>query len=71
MLEMAEPGLLTSSVNLIKIGARFFGLGRHLTFQMAEVAVPRQMFQEISCSWPRCGLREMSGEAQPPTKHRR
>jgi hypothetical protein len=32
---------------LIKIGAKVVSHGRYTTFQMAEVAVPRQMFQEI------------------------
>ena len=29
------------------IGAKVVSHGRYTTFQMAEVAVPRQMFQEI------------------------
>jgi hypothetical protein len=32
---------------LIKIGAKVVGHDRYVTFQMAEVAVSRQMFQEI------------------------
>ena len=32
---------------LIKIGAKVVSHGRYLVFQMAEVAIPRQMFQEI------------------------
>ena len=32
---------------LIKIGAKVVSHGRYTTFQMAEVVVPRQMFQEI------------------------
>ena len=32
---------------LIKIGAKVVRHGRYVVFQMAEVAVPRQMFQEI------------------------
>jgi hypothetical protein len=32
---------------LIKIGAKVVSHGRYTTFQMAEVAMPRQMFQEI------------------------
>ena len=36
------------SVNqLIKIGAKVVSRGRYITFQMAEVAVPRQMFADI------------------------
>jgi hypothetical protein len=30
-----------------KIGAKVVSHGRYTTFQMAEVAVPREMFQEI------------------------
>jgi hypothetical protein len=32
---------------LIKIGARVISHGRYFTFQIAEVAVSRKMFQEI------------------------
>lgn len=32
---------------LIKIGAKVMHHGRYVAFQMAEVAIPRQMFQEI------------------------
>ena len=32
---------------LIKIGAKVVSHGRYVTFQMAEVAVPRQMFVDI------------------------
>ena len=32
---------------LIKIGAKVVSHGRYVVFQMAEVAIPRQMFQEI------------------------
>ena len=32
---------------LIKIGVKVVIPGRYVTFQMAEVAVPRQMFAEI------------------------
>ena len=44
----AEPWSLTSlREKLIKIGAKVVSHGRYTTFQMTEVAVPRQMFQEI------------------------
>jgi len=43
-----DGGALTSlREKLIKIGAKVVSHGRYVTFQMAEVAVPRQMFQEI------------------------
>ena len=32
---------------LIKIGAKVVSHGRYIAFQMTEVAIPRQMFQEI------------------------
>jgi|SRR5215813_3048612 len=32
---------------LIKIGAKVVRHGRYVAFQMAEIAIPRQMFQEI------------------------
>jgi hypothetical protein len=48
MPKTAEPWSLTSMrEKLIKIGANVVNHGRYVTFQMAEVAVPRQMFQEI------------------------
>jgi Transposase DDE domain group 1 len=44
----AERWSLTSlREKLIKIGAKVVSHGRYVTFQMAEIAVPRQMFQEI------------------------
>jgi hypothetical protein len=48
MPKTAEPWSLTSlREKLIKIGAKVVSHSRYVTFQMAEVAVPRQMFQEI------------------------
>jgi hypothetical protein len=48
MPQTAEPWSLTSlREKLIKIGAKVVSHGRYVTFQLAEVAVPRQMFQEI------------------------
>lgn len=44
MPETAEPWSLTSlREKLIKIGAKVVSHGRYVTFQMAEVAVPRQL----------------------------
>src|SRR5262249_39976302 len=40
---------------LIKIGAKVVGRGRYIAFQMAEVAIPRHMFQEFCGSSPNCG----------------
>jgi len=43
-----EPWSLTSlREKLIKIGAKVVSHGRHVTFQMAEVAVSGQLFNEI------------------------
>ena len=48
MPKLAEPWSLTSlREKLIKIGAKVVSHGRYVTFQMAEVAVSRQMFQDI------------------------
>jgi len=48
MPKAAEPWSLTSlREKLIKIGAKVVSHGRYITFQMAEVAVSRQMFADI------------------------
>jgi Transposase DDE domain group 1 len=48
MPKTAEPWSLTSlREKLIKIGAKVVRHGRYVTFQLAEVAVPRQMFADI------------------------
>ena len=48
MPRTAEPWSLTSlREKLIKIGAKVVNHARYVTFQMAEVAVSRQTFQEI------------------------
>ena len=48
MPKTAEPWSLTSlRAKLIKIGAKVVSHGRYVTFQMAEVAVSRQMFADI------------------------
>ena len=38
---------MTLRQKLIKIGARVVQHGRYVTFQMAEVAIPRRLFAEI------------------------
>jgi hypothetical protein len=45
----AEPWSSLTSLRekLIKIGAKVVSHGRYVTFQMAEIAVPRQMFVDI------------------------
>jgi hypothetical protein len=48
MPKTAQPWSLTSlREKLIKIGAKVVSHGRYVTFQLAEVAVPRQMFADI------------------------
>ena len=48
MPKTADPWSLTSlREKLIKIGAKVVSHGRYVTFQLAEVAVPRQMFADI------------------------
>ena len=50
---LATPEAITNwsltslSEKLIKIGARVVSHGRYVTFQMAEVAIPRNLFAEI------------------------
>ena len=72
MPKTAEPWSLTSlREKLIKIGAKVVSHGRYVTFQMAEVAVPRQMFQEILSLIARCGRRgagmtSAGGDARAP-----
>ena len=44
---MRHWSLTTLKEKLIKIGAKVVSHGRYIWFQMAEVAIPRQMFQEI------------------------
>jgi hypothetical protein len=48
MPKTAEPWSLTSlREKLIKIGAKVVSHGRYVTFQLAEVAVSRQMLANI------------------------
>jgi hypothetical protein len=52
MRTLATPGpikdwtLTSLKDKLIRIGAKVVSHGRYIAFQMAEVAIPRQMFQE-------------------------
>ncbi len=45
--EVDHCSLTTLREKLIKIGAKVFCHGRHITFQLAEVAFPRTLFVEI------------------------
>ena len=54
--EAVEQWSLTSlREKLVKIGAKVVRHGRYVTFQMAEVAVPRELFEDIL--WLIAGLR--------------
>ena len=46
-LKTIDSHLTSLKEKLIKIGAKVVRHGRYVIFQMAEVAIPRQMFQEI------------------------
>ncbi len=45
--EVGHWSLTTLREKLVKIGATVVRHGRYITFQMAEVAVSRQLFREI------------------------
>ena len=45
--EVSHWSLTTLREKLIKIGAKVVRHGRYLTFQLAEVAVPRALFEKI------------------------
>jgi hypothetical protein len=45
--EVEHWSLMTLREKLVKIGARIVRHGRYVVFQLAEVAVPRAMFEEI------------------------
>jgi hypothetical protein len=56
--EVEHRSLTSLREKLVKIGAKGVGHGRYVTFQMAEVAVPRDLFRKI--------LRRID-ELRPPT----
>jgi len=45
--EVDHWSLTTIREKLVKIGAKVVAHGRYVTFQMAEVAVPRDLFRKI------------------------
>jgi hypothetical protein len=45
--QIAHASLTTLREKLIGIGAKVAPQGRHVTFQLAEVAIPRRLFAEI------------------------
>jgi hypothetical protein len=44
---VAQGSLTSLREKLIKIGAKVISHGRYVTFQLAEVAAPREMFKQI------------------------
>ncbi len=44
---MEHWSLTTLREKLVKIGAKVVRYGRYVTFQLAKVAVPRNLFREI------------------------
>ena len=46
-LKSEHWSLATPREKLVKIGAKVVSHGRYVTFQMAEVAVPRDLFHSI------------------------
>ena len=52
---MAHPRGESLKEKLIKIGAKVVSHGRYVIFQMAEVAIARQTFQEFCGSSRNCG----------------
>jgi hypothetical protein len=47
--EVEHWSLTTLRERLVKIGVKVVRHGRYVTFQLAEVAVPRELFQKILC----------------------
>ncbi len=45
--EVEHWSLTTLREKLVKIGAKVVRHGRHVTFQLAEVAVPKELFRKI------------------------
>ena len=45
--EVEHWSLTTLREKLVKIGAKVVRHGRNVTFQLAEVAAPRELFQKI------------------------
>ena len=45
--EVEHWSLTTLREKLVKIGAKVVRHGRYVTFQLAEVAVPRELFRKI------------------------
>ena len=45
--EIEHWSMTTLREKLIKIGAKVIRHGRYVTFQLAEIAIPRRLFAEI------------------------
>ncbi len=48
--EVEHWSLTTLREKLVKIGAKVVSHGRYVTFQLAEVAVPKELFRKILSS---------------------
>ena len=59
--EVAQWSMTTLRERLVKIGARLVRHARSVTFQMAEVVVPRTLFQQI--------LAAITALRPPPSAH--
>ncbi len=49
--EVEHRSLTTLREKLVKTGAKVVRHGRYVTFQLAEVAVPSNLFRETGCVW--------------------
>jgi uncharacterized protein len=47
LLDQAKESLTSLKEKLIKVGAKIVSRGRYVAFQMAEVAIPRNLFADI------------------------
>ena len=52
--EVAQWSLTSLREKVVKIGAKVVAHGRYLVFQMAEVAVPQELFRRSSTGSPDC-----------------
>jgi len=67
--EVEHWSLTTLREKLVKIGAKVVSHGRYVTFQLAEVAVPRELFRKIlnlidDLRQRPSGVEEMHGEVK-------
>ena len=65
---MGSSSLTSLRENLIKIGAKVVSRGRYVMLQLAEVAVPRQMFQGPVADRSIAGVAPALGALGPITR---